>query len=88
MLAEEVRWHHWVLLHQIEPFSFDKLADWLRWIRRFDRFRVASQLNKQGDDAEVNMLMYCMGDEADDVLKSFTFAEDETMTYEMVDHVG
>ena len=67
-----------------ELFSFDKPADWPRWIRRFDQFRVASQLDKQGDDAEVNMLMYCTGDEANDILKSFTFAEDETMTYEMV----
>ena len=47
-----------------ELVSFDKPADWPRWIRRFDQFTVASQLNKQGDDAEVNMLMYYMGDEA------------------------
>lgn len=31
-----------------------------------------------------NMLIYRMGDEVDDILKSFTFAEKERMTYETV----
>ena len=67
-----------------EPFQFHKPADWPRWIRRFDRFRIASKLHEQENDPQVNMLIYCMGDEADDILKSFTFAEGERMTYEIV----
>ena len=67
-----------------EPFQFHKPVDWPRLIRRFDRFRIASKLNEQEDDPQVNMLIYCMGDEADDILKSFTFAEGEGMTYEIV----
>lgn len=39
---------------------------------------MASGLADKGDEAHLNMLIYCMGDEADDILKSFTFADGES----------
>ena len=54
-----------------DPFPFSKPEGWTRWIQRFERFRVASKLNEEGDEAQLNMLIYCMGDRADDILRPF-----------------
>lgn len=51
-----------------EAFDFSKPQDWERWIRRFERFRLASNLHLSTDANQVNTLIYCMGDEADDIL--------------------
>ena len=60
-----------------EPFSFNKPEEWNRWIRRFERFRAASGLTEQSEAAQLNMLIYSMGDQADDILQSFTFNADK-----------
>ena len=64
-----------------EPFDFTKPQDWERWIRRFDRFRLASNLNATSEENQVNTLVYCMGDEAEDVLKGLTLTADERKGY-------
>lgn len=51
-----------------EPFDFSKPHEWTKWIRRFERFRQASNLAASSEDNQVNTLIYCMGDEADEVL--------------------
>ena len=56
-----------------EPFDCANLEEWTRWVRRFERFRTA----------QVNSLVYAMGDAADDILQSFTLSEDDQM-YDMV----
>ena len=67
-----------------EPFPFSKPEEWSRWIRRFERFRIASKLNEEEDNAQLNMLLYCMGDRADDILQSFKYAEGEREDYATV----
>ena len=52
-----------------EPFYLTKPQEWERWIRRFDHFRLASNLNATSEENQVNTLVYCMGDEAEDVLR-------------------
>ena len=54
-----------------ESFDFARPQQWEKWIRRFERFRIASGLSAQDDEAQVNTLIYAMGDEADDILRSF-----------------
>ena len=66
-----------------EPFSF-KPEEWSKWIRRFERFRLASGLDKKADAAQLNMLIYTMGDRADDILHSFKYAEGERESYKTV----
>ncbi|KAK0156642.1 hypothetical protein N1851_000118 [Merluccius polli] len=52
-----------------EAFDFAKPHEWEKWIRRFERFRLASNLNSSTEENQMNTLVYCMGDEADDVLR-------------------
>ncbi len=52
-----------------EKFSF-KADDWPKWIKRFERFRIASGLETQANENQVNALIYTMGEEAENILTS------------------
>jgi len=68
-----------------EPFNFSRPEEWTKWSRRFERFRKASGLDQKDDEAQVNTLIYSMGDEADDILRSFTaLSEEDKKKYEPV----
>lgn len=67
-----------------EPFDFSKPHEWTKWIRRFERFRQASNLASSSDENQVNTLMYCMGDEADDVLKGLKLSAVDQLVYAKV----
>ena len=47
---------------------------------------MALGLSEQGDEAQVNtlILIYAMGDEGDDILRSFAISADDRMVYETV----
>jgi len=66
-----------------ENFSF-RPDDWPKWKRRFERFREASGLSKQEAESQINTLIYCMGDEADDILSSLALKDDEAKVYKTV----
>ncbi|UYV67807.1 K02A2.6-like [Cordylochernes scorpioides] len=59
-------------------------SDWPKWIRRFERFRQASGLINNPENEQVNMLVYCMGDNADDILLSCKIASDQLENYNKV----
>ena len=67
-----------------ESFDFSRPQEWDKWIRRFERFRLASNLNSSSEDNQVNTLIYCMGDEADDILRGLTLSADQRHTYQGV----
>ena len=67
-----------------EQFSFSRPYEWPKWIRRFERFRSASGLSGKGSEVQVNTLIYSMGDEADDILRSFGLTEEEKKNYDTV----
>ena len=50
-----------------QPFDFRKPDEWPRWLRRFEQYRVASGLSSQEEEKQVNILLYCLGEEAGDV---------------------
>ncbi|KAL5488539.1 hypothetical protein EMCRGX_G017493, partial [Ephydatia muelleri] len=49
-------------------FDFRKPDEWPRWFRRFDQFRVASGLAADSEEKQVCTLLYCLGEEAEEVL--------------------
>ena len=67
-----------------EPFSFSRLSEWPKWARRFERFRVASGLGSKGEEVQVNTLLYAMGDDADDILRSFQLSAADQKKYSEV----
>ena len=57
--------------YQVVPpdaFNFSHPSEWTKWIRRFERFRNASDLEEKSEEAQVNTLIYTMGAEADDII--------------------
>ena len=67
-----------------EPFNFSRPSEWVKWIRRFERFQVASGIDKHSEAAQVNSLVYSMGDQADDILRSFNLSEEDSKKYTVV----
>ena len=63
---------------------FPQAADtWLKWLRRFDRYRVASGLSIKPQTEQVSILLYVMGDSADDILQMLRLDEG-TVSYEEI----
>lgn len=67
-----------------EAFNFSKPQDWERWICRFERFRLASNLHLSTEANQMNTLIYCMGDEADDVLCGHDLTDTQRQQYTSV----
>ena len=85
----EIRTEHMAstATYQVAPpgqFNFSHPEEWPKWVRRFERFRKASGLNEKDEEAQVNTLVYSMGDEADDILRSFRLSEDDAKKYDTV----
>ena len=73
--------------YQVSPpelFNFSHPEEWPKWIRRFEIFRKASGLNEKDKEAQVNILIYTMGDTADDILHSFQLSQDDSKKYDVV----
>ena len=63
-------------------FPFDTPDHWPKWKRHFEQYRVASGLSKESEERQVNTLLYCLGEEAEDVLTSTNIAEDDRKKYD------
>ena len=66
------------------PLNFSKPEEWPKWLKRFKRFRQASELCKKSGESQVNTLLYTMGEMADDILQSFKLSEEEIKEYDTV----
>ena len=67
-----------------ESFSFKYPEEWPKWIRRFERYRLASGLNKTSSEMQVSALIYNMGDQADHILLSFRLSDENKKKYDTV----
>ena len=67
-----------------ENFNFNHPEEWPRWIRKFERFRLASGLSEKEEASQVNALIYTMGDDADDILGSLGLSEEDKGKYDVV----
>ncbi len=79
---------HMESFHVSAPDKFDCAdgKEWPKWIRRFQRYRVTSGLNKRDNEFQVNTLIYFMGDEAEDILNASTLTADEKLSYAAVEN--
>jgi len=72
------------LPRKFEEANSPQAADaWPKWLRRFDRYRVASGLNNKPQTEQVSTLLYAMGDSADDILQTLQLDEG-TVSYEAI----
>ena len=57
-------------------FPFDTLDHWPKWKRRFQQYHLASGLSREFEEHQVNTLLYCLGEEAKDILVSTNIGEE------------
>ena len=67
-----------------DTFDFSKPDQWSKWKRRFKQFASASGLDKEEDARCISTLLYCLGEEADDVLSSTNISEEDGKKYDKV----
>lgn len=67
--------------HTPEAFDFTQPSTWPMWKQRFARFRIATKLDKEDQDVQVNSLLYAMGKDAEPVFSTFTFTEQQEANY-------
>ena len=75
---------HALTINPPEPYDFSKPDQWEKWFRRFNRYRSASGLNVKPDEVQIGTLIYCMGDQAEDILSTFELSEEDAKVYKTV----
>ena len=65
-------------------FSFKYPEEWPKWIRRFERYRLASGLNNKSSEMQVSALIYNIGDQADNILLSFRLSDENKKKYDKI----
>ena len=59
----------------LEPFCISRHEEWVKWIRNFEQFKIASGLVSRDEEIQVNTIIYEMGGQAGDILHLFTVCE-------------
>ncbi|UYV84489.1 hypothetical protein LAZ67_X002360 [Cordylochernes scorpioides] len=67
-----------------EGFNFGKPNEWPIWFKRFQRYRIASELSEKSESEQVNALIYIMGDKAEEILILFNLSEAQINDYKLV----
>lgn len=56
-----------------ESFDFTQPSAWPTWRQRFSRYRIATKLDQEDGDVQVNTLLYAMGKESEPIFSTFMF---------------
>ena len=67
-----------------ESFEFTKPQLWPEWKQRFERYRIATKLNKEDNEIQISTLMYSMGKQAEHIYNSFTGVKEGKDDYETI----
>ncbi len=65
-------------------FNFKNPDGWIKWKRRFQQFMTASCLDRQEDDRKIRTMLYCLGDDAEEVLTSTSISAEQRKIYDQV----
>ena len=67
-----------------ENFEFSCPEKWPTWRKRFDRYRDATDLGRCKQSRQVNVLIYSMGERAEDILETSSLSADDKLNYDKV----
>ena len=65
-------------------FSFANSEEWPKWKRRFEQYRQASGLAEKGEERQVSTLLYCLGEDAEEVLDTTRISDEDRKKYQKV----
>lgn len=66
------------------PLDFKTPSTWEKWIQRFDRYRDVSGLSDLPEEKQVNTLIYCLGEQAEDVFHASSLPVADKKKYDKV----
>ena len=66
-----------VRLQPPSSFDFKQPDEWPKWKRRFEQFRLASGLKAEDENHQVSMLLYCMGQDTEEILMSTNISNND-----------
>lgn len=68
------------------PGKFDvtKVFEWPRWLKQFERYRIASGLEKQSQEFQVNHFMCAASDDVEDILNALPLVDAQKKSYDAV----
>ena len=66
------------------PLCFHKAEDWPKWICQFEQYRLASGLSEKAEEHQVSTLLYCLGENAEDVLDTTRISVENKKKYDRV----
>ena len=66
------------------PFNFSKPEEWQQWKTCFEQFRLVSGLSAESKKCQVSSLMYCMGEDAEEILATTDIPVEQRKDYEQV----
>ena len=66
-----------------QPLNFVE-PNWDQFIGQYETFRLLTELDKKPGVIQVASLKYCLGPEAEEVLKTFNLSEEDGKKYEVV----
>ena len=67
-----------------DPFNFQTPDQWPRWKKRFEQYLLASGFSKEIKVSQVNTLLYCIGLDSEDTLRSTGITDDELTEYSWI----
>ena len=67
-----------------KEFHFNKPEEWGKWKARFQQYRLASGLSEKSAECQIGTLLYCMGEEAEDVLDATGISDADKSDYKKV----
>jgi len=65
-------------------FCFKKTEEWPKWKRHFEQYRLASGLSVTSEERQVSTLLYCLGEDAEDVLDTTRIMSEDKKKYSKV----
>ena len=74
-------------MQHLHPDRFDMrngAQEWPLWIEHFERFRIATGLDKKGEKIQVNTLVFHLGRKAEEIFKSFNLTQADADKYDTV----
>ena len=65
-------------------FCFKNIEEWLKWQCRFEQYCMASGLAGREEEQQVSTLLYCLGEDAEDILDATRITTDDKKKYDKV----
>jgi len=73
-----------IQLQTPDCFNFKTPDEWPQWRKQFKQFYIGSGLSSQSDDQLINTLLYCLGEDTEDVLMSTGILDKDRKKYAQV----